>query len=79
VQAGQADWDGQLGDELLSRGGRADPPAPGRWHRDCWALLAARHASPKELLDEDPTVVRAGEPLAREAVVVSERTAARSN
>ena len=41
---------------------------------DSWALLAAHHARLKELLGEGLTVVRAGELLAREGVVVPQRT-----
>jgi Integrase core domain len=70
----RAGGEGQLGDELLSvvaervRPHRADGHGPG------WALLAAHHGRLEELLDAGLTVVKAGELLAREGVVVPQRT-----
>jgi transposase len=70
----QAGGEGQLGDELLSRVAERVRPHRADGHGQSWALLAAHHAQFKELLDEGLTVVKAGELLAREGVVVPERT-----
>jgi hypothetical protein len=43
-------------------------------HGQSWALLSAHHVRLKELLEEGLTVVKAGDLLAREGVVVPERT-----
>jgi hypothetical protein len=64
----------QLGDELLSAVAERVRPHRGDGHGQSWALLAAHHARLKELLDAGLTVVKAGELLAREGVVVPERT-----
>jgi len=66
--------DGQLGDELLSRVAERIRPHRSGGHGDSWALLAAHEARLEELLDQGLTVVRAGELLAREGVVVPQRT-----
>ena len=70
----QAGGEGQLGDELLSRVAERVRPHRADGHGQSWALLAAHHVRFKELLDEGLTVVKAGELLAREGVVVPERT-----
>jgi len=66
--------DGQLGDELLSRVAERVRPHRSGGHGESWALLAAHQARLAELLDQGLTVVRAGELLAREGVVVPQRT-----
>jgi Integrase core domain len=66
--------EGQLGDELLSRVAEAVRPHRAAGHGESWALLAARHERLEELLGAGLTVVKAGELLAREGVVVPERT-----
>ncbi len=64
----------QLGDGLLSAVAERVRPHRADGHGESWALLAAHHARFKELLEAGLTVVRAGELLAREGVVVPERT-----
>ena len=64
----------QLGDELLAAVAERVRPHRADGHGESWALLAARHARFKELLEAGLTVVKAGELLAREGVVVPERT-----
>jgi hypothetical protein len=66
--------DGQLGDELLSRVAERIRPHRSGGHGDSSALLAAHQGRLEELLDQGPTVVRAGELLGREGVVVPQRT-----
>jgi Mu transposase, C-terminal domain len=70
----QAGGEGQLGDELLGAVAERVRPHRADGHGLSWALLAAHHARFKELLDGGLTVVKAGELLAREGVVVPERT-----
>jgi hypothetical protein len=70
----RAGGEGQLGDELLSAVAERVRPHRADGHGASWALLAAHHARFKELLDAGVTVVKAGELLAREGVVVPERT-----
>jgi hypothetical protein len=64
----------QLGDELLSTVAERIRPHRADGHGASWALLSAHHARLEELLDAGLTVVKAGELLAREGVVVPERT-----
>jgi hypothetical protein len=64
----------QLGDELLSTVAERVRPHRADGHGASWALLSAHHARLEELLDAGLTVVKAGELLAREGVVVPERT-----
>jgi len=61
---------GVLDDELLSRVAERVRPHRAGGHGPAWALLAAHQARLKGLLDQGLTVVRAGELLAREGVVV---------
>ena len=70
----RAGGEGQLGDELLSRVCERVRPHRGEGHGDSWALLTAHQARLAGLLDQGVTVVKAGELLAREGVVVPERT-----
>jgi hypothetical protein len=71
----RAGGEGQLGDELLSRVAEAVRPHRAGGHGDSWALLAARHDQFKAMLeDQGLTVVKAGELLARQGIVVPERT-----
>lgn len=70
----RAGGEGQLGDELLSAVAERVRPHRGDGHGESWALLAAHQARLEGLLDQGVTVVRAGELLAREGVVVPERT-----
>jgi hypothetical protein len=71
---GQAGGEGQLSDELLSAVAERVRPHRTGGHGESWALLAAHHARLAELLDAGLTVVKAGELLARDGVVVPERT-----
>ena len=65
----------QLDDGLLSAVAEAVRPHRADGHGRAWALLAAHHDELKELLkDDDVTVVKAGELLARRGVAVPERT-----
>jgi hypothetical protein len=70
----RAGGEAQLGDELLSRVAERVRPHRADGHGQSWALLAARQARLEELLGQGLTVVRAGELLAREGVIVPERT-----
>jgi hypothetical protein len=70
----RAGGEAQLGDELLSAVAEQVRPHRSGGRGDSWALLAAHHARLKELLGDGLTVVRAGELLAREGVVVPQRT-----
>lgn len=70
----RAGGEGQLGDELLSAVAERVRPHRAGGRGEAWALLAAHHARLKELLGEGLTVVKAGELLAREGVVVPQRT-----
>ncbi|HET9894960.1 MAG TPA: IS21 family transposase [Streptosporangiaceae bacterium] len=70
----QAAGEGQLCVELLSRVAGRVRPHRGDGHGASWALVAAHHGRLEELLGQGLTVVRAGELLAREGVVVPERT-----
>lgn len=70
----RAGGEGQLGDELLGAVAELVRPHRADGHGVSWALLAAHHARLEELLEMGLTVVRAGELLAREGVVVPERT-----
>ena len=70
----RAGGEAQLGDELLSAVAEQVRPHRSGGRGEAWALLAAHHARLKELLDQGLTVVRAGELLAREGVVVPQRT-----
>jgi transposase len=70
----RAGGEAQLGDELLSGVAERVRPHRADGHGQGWALLAAHHARLEELLDAGVTVVKAGELLAREGVVVPERT-----
>jgi hypothetical protein len=70
----RAGGEAQLGDELLSAVAEQVRPHRSGGRGDSWALLAAHHARLKELLGDGLTVVRAGELLAREGVVVPLRT-----
>ncbi len=70
----RAGGEGQVGDALLSRVAERVRPHRSGGHGQSWALLASRQARLEELLDQGLTVVRAGELLAREGVVVPERT-----
>jgi transposase len=71
---GRAGAGGQLDDELLSRVAERVRPHRAGGHGDSWRLLAAHQARLEDLLDAGLTVVRAGELLAREGVVVPQRT-----
>jgi hypothetical protein len=62
------------GDELLSRVAERVRPHRAGGQGQGWALAAAHHARLEELLGAGLTVVKAGELLAREGVVVPERT-----
>jgi hypothetical protein len=64
----------QLGDELLGAIAERVRPHRADGHGESWAVLAAHHGRLVELLDAGLTVVKAGELLAREGVVVPERT-----
>jgi hypothetical protein len=64
----------QLGDDLLSAVAEAVRPHRADGHGQSWELLAAHHDELKALLDQDLTVVKAGELLARRGVVVPQRT-----
>jgi transposase len=70
----RAGGEGQVGDVLLSRVAERVRPHRSGGHGQSWALLAAHRARLEELLDQDLTVVKAGELLAREGVVVPQRT-----
>ena len=70
----RAGGEAQLWDELLSAVAERVRPHRADGHGQSWALVAAHHARFKELLDAGLTVVKAGELLAREGVVVPERT-----
>jgi transposase len=70
----RAGGEAQLGDELLSAVAERVRPHRSGGHGEGWALLAAHHARLEELLGGGLTVVRAGELLAREGVVVPQRT-----
>ena len=70
----RAGGEGQLGDGLLSGVAERVRPHRSSGHGESWALLSAHRARLEELLDGGLTVVRAGELLAREGVVVPERT-----
>ncbi len=70
----RAGGEGQLGDELLSVVAERVRPHRADGHGASWALVAAHHGRLAELLDAGLTVVKAGELLAREGVVVPERT-----
>jgi transposase len=70
----RAGGEGQLGDELLGRVAERVRPHRADGHGQSWALLSAHHVRLKELLEEGLTVVKAGDLLAREGVVVPERT-----
>ena len=70
----RAGGEAQLGDELLSAVAEQVRPHRSGGRGEAWALLAAHHARLKELLDQGLTVVKAGELLAREGVVVPQRT-----
>ena len=70
----RAGGEGQLGDELLGAVAERVRPHRADGHGQSWAVLAAYHARLEELLDAGLTVVKAGELLAREGVVVPERT-----
>jgi len=70
----RAGGEGQLGDQLLSAVAEQVRPHRSGGRGESWALLAAHHGRLKELLGDGLTVVRAGELLAREGVVVPQRT-----
>jgi transposase len=70
----RAGGEGQLGDGLLSAVAEQVRPHRADGHGPSWALLAAHHARLEALLEAGLTVVKAGELLAREGVVVPERT-----
>jgi hypothetical protein len=70
----RAAGEGQLGDELLSAVAERVRPHRADGHGESWALLAAHHARFQELLEAGLTVVKAGDLLARDGVVVPERT-----
>jgi Mu transposase, C-terminal domain len=70
----RAGGEAQLGDELLSAVAEQVRPHRSGGRGDSWALLAAHHARLNELLGDGLTVVKAGELLAREGVVVPQRT-----
>jgi hypothetical protein len=71
----RAGGEGQIGDELLSAVAERVRPHRADGHGGSWALLAAHHDRLKAMLDDQHlTVVKAGELLAREGVVVPERT-----
>jgi transposase len=70
----RAAGEGQLGDELLSAVAERVRPHRAGGHGDSWVLLAAHHDQFKARLDEGLTVVKAGELLARQGIVVPERT-----
>lgn len=71
----RAGGEGQLGDELLSRVAEAVRPHRADGHGGSWALLAAHHDQLKDMLeDQHLTVVKAGDLLARQGIVVPERT-----
>jgi hypothetical protein len=70
----RAGGEAQLGDELLSAVAERVRPHRSGGRGDSWALLAAHHARLNELLGDGLTVVKAGELLAREGVVVPQRT-----
>jgi hypothetical protein len=70
----RAGGEGQLGDELLGAVAERVRPHRADGHGESWAVVAAHHAQLAELLDAGLTVVKAGELLAREGVVVPERT-----
>jgi hypothetical protein len=65
---------GQLGDELLGGVAERVRPHRGDRHGESWALVAAPQARLAEPRDQGVTVVKNGEMLAREDVVVPERT-----
>jgi hypothetical protein len=66
---------GQLGDELLSLVAERVRPHRGDGHGQSWALLSAHHQQFKDMLENQHlTVVKAGDLLARQGVVVPERT-----
>jgi hypothetical protein len=70
-----AGGEGQLGDELLGRVAERARPHRAGWHGDSWALLAAHHDQFRDMLDDQGlTAVKAGELLARQGIVVPERT-----
>jgi transposase len=70
----RAGGEAQLGDELLSAVAERIRPHRSGGRGDSWALLAAHQDRLSELLDQGLTVVKAGELLAREGVVVPQRT-----
>jgi transposase len=70
----RAGGEGQLGDGLLSGVAERVRPHRADGHGTSWAVLACHQARLAELLDQGLTVVKAGELLAREGVVVPERT-----
>src|SRR5215469_975251 len=70
----RAGGEGQLGDVLLSRVSERVRPHRAGGRGPAWALLAGHQGRLEELLDQGLTVVKAGELLAREGVVVPQRT-----
>ncbi len=71
----RAGGEGQLGDGLLSQVAERVRPHRAGGRGDSWALLAAHHDQFRAMLkDQGLTVVKAGELLARQGVVVPERT-----
>jgi hypothetical protein len=71
----RAGGEGQLGDELLSLVAERVRPHRGDGHGSSWALLAAHHEQLEDMLvRQGLTVVKAGDLLARQGVVVPERT-----
>jgi hypothetical protein len=70
----RAGGEGQDWDVLLSRVAEQVRPHRSGGHGPAWALLASHQGRLEELLDKGVTVVRAGELLAREGVVVPQRT-----
>jgi transposase len=70
----RAGGEGQLGDGLLSAVAERVRPHRSGGHGDSWALIAAHQGRLEELLDQGLTVVKAGELLARQGVVVPQRT-----
>jgi Mu transposase, C-terminal domain len=70
----RAGGEGQLGDALLSGVAERVRPHRSGGHGPAWAVLAAHQGRLEELLGQGLTVVRAGELLAREGVVVPQRT-----
>src|SRR5262245_41682685 len=69
-----AGGEGQLGDGLLSGVAERVRPHRSGGRGPAWAVLEAHRARLEELLDQGLSVVRAGELLAREGVVVPQRT-----